>query len=34
VLVVLAVLASQPSHAVSPKHSSKPKPQRQEVPVV
>ena len=34
VLVALAVLASQPSHAVSPKHSSKPKPQRQEAPVV
>lgn len=34
VLVTLAVLASTPSHAVSPKHGSKPKPQRQEVPVV
>ncbi|MDO8286476.1 MAG: L,D-transpeptidase [Rhodoferax sp.] len=34
VLVALAVLASMPSHAVSPKQGSKPKPQRQEVPVV
>jgi len=34
VLVALAVLASMPSHAVSPKQGSKPKPQRQEAPVV
>lgn len=34
VLVALAVLASLPSHAVSAKLGSKPKPQRQEVPVV
>ncbi len=34
VLLALAALASQPSHAVNPKHGSKPKPQRQEVPVV
>jgi len=34
VLVALAVLASLPSYAVNPKQGSKPKPQRQEVPVV
>lgn len=33
-LVALLILASPPSHAASPKHSSKPKPQRQEVPIV